>query len=144
MFGPADHNRSGASRYFSSQSDGFKSTELDALGQRQVVAPVDGRGLSAHVGLPRVRAGLATATGLLLAAERPADLGARGADVDVGDPTVRPGGAEEALGVLQRLGEYRRRQALRHVVLDLDGLLQRVELDDPQDRGERLVLGDRG
>src|SRR6185312_8700277 len=57
--------------------------ELDPLRQRQRVGVVDGVGLAAHVDLPCIRAGLATAAGFLLAAERAADLRARGADVDV-------------------------------------------------------------
>jgi two-component system sensor histidine kinase PhoQ len=64
-------------------------------------APVDGVGLPAHVGLPGVRAGLAAAAGVLLAAEGAADLGARGADVHVGDAAVAAAGGQEPLGVLQ-------------------------------------------
>src|SRR5256885_12604550 len=56
-----------------------------------------GVGGAAHVGLPRVGAGFAAAAGLLLAPEGAADLGARGADVDVGDAAIR--GGEEALGL---------------------------------------------
>src|SRR5690606_36789760 len=63
--------------------------ELDALGQRQRVGVVDGVGLAAHVGAPRVRTRLAATAGLLLAAEGAADLGAGGADVVVGDAAGR-------------------------------------------------------
>jgi hypothetical protein len=49
---------------------------------------VDGAGGAAHVLLPRVAARLAAAAGILLAAERAADLGARRADVDVHDAAV--------------------------------------------------------
>src|SRR5690606_4037065 len=59
---------------------GRLQVELDALGQRQVVRVVDGIGLAAHVGAPGIRAGLAPAAGVLLAAEGAADLRARGAD----------------------------------------------------------------
>src|SRR5262245_26759274 len=45
-----------------------RSSERDALRQRQLVGPVDGAGLAAHVGLPAVAAGLAAATRVLLAA----------------------------------------------------------------------------
>ena len=62
--------------------------EIDALRQRQVAAPVHGAGLAPHVGFPRVGTRLATAAGVLLAAERAADLGARRADVDVGDAAI--------------------------------------------------------
>ena len=77
---------------------GSTQVELDALGERQVGRPVDRVGLAAHVGLPRVGAGLAAAAGLLLAAERAADLGAGGADVDVGDAAVGALVREERLG----------------------------------------------
>jgi hypothetical protein len=67
---------------------------VDALRERQVAAVVESAGLAAHVGLPGVGAGLATAAGLFLAAEGAADLGSGGADVDVGDAAVAavPGG----------------------------------------------------
>src|SRR5690625_1507118 len=90
--------------------------ELDALGERQVVGPVDGVGLPAHVRAPGVRAGFAAAAGVLLAAERAADLGAGGADIDVGDAAVRAGRRQELLRSLQALGEDRRGQSLRHIV----------------------------
>ena len=59
-----------------------------------------------------VGAGLAAAAGFLLAAERAADLGARGADIDVGDAAVGARGATEELRLAQVVGEDRRRQAL--------------------------------
>src|SRR4051812_42542679 len=63
--------------------------ELHALRQRQLAAVVDRVGGAAHVRLPAVGARFAAAAGLLLAAERAADLGARGPDVDVGDAAIR-------------------------------------------------------
>ena len=50
--------------------------ELDALRQREGLAVVDGVGGAPHIGLPCIRAGFATAAGLLFAAESAADLGA--------------------------------------------------------------------
>src|SRR5699024_10228496 len=91
--------------------------ELDALGQRQFVRPVDGVGLAAHVGAPRVGTGFAAATGVLLAAEGAADLGAGGADVDVGDAAVRSDVRQEALGHLHVLREDGAGQALVDAVL---------------------------
>jgi hypothetical protein len=82
----------------------------DALGERQIVAVIDRVGLAPHVGAPAVRAALAPAAGLLLAAERAADLGARRADVDVGDAAIRARRRQEALGFAQVVGEDRRRQ----------------------------------
>src|SRR5690606_11002499 len=55
--------------------------EADALCQGQARAVVHRVGGAAHIGLPRIRAGLATAAGLLLAAERAADLGTGRADI---------------------------------------------------------------
>src|SRR5687767_9135548 len=74
---------------------GGLEVELDALGERQRVGMVDGVGLAAHVHLPGVGAGLATAAGFLLAAEGATDLGAGGADVHVGDAAIGAGRAEE-------------------------------------------------
>ncbi len=74
-------------RYSSPPSSG--DVKPHALGQRQLLAVVDRARLPAHVGFPGVGAGLAAAAGRLLAAEGAADLGARGADIDVGDPAVR-------------------------------------------------------
>ena len=77
------------------------------------IGVVDGVRGAAHVRLPRVRPRLAAAAGLLLAAERAADLRAGGADVDVGDAAVGAVGGEEPLGLALVGGEDRRRQALR-------------------------------
>src|SRR5688572_5213071 len=62
-------------------SSAASNVELHALGERQVARIVDGVGGAAHVGLPRVGAGLAAAAGVLLTAEGAADLGAAGPEV---------------------------------------------------------------
>src|SRR5205085_119426 len=62
--------------------------EGDPLRQRQLVREVDRVRRPPHVVLPGVRAALPAAAGMLFAAERAADLGAAGADVDVGDAAV--------------------------------------------------------
>ena len=62
--------------------------EVHALREGQVTGVVDGVGGAAHVGPPGVGARLAAAAGLLLAAERAADLGTGRADVDVDDAAV--------------------------------------------------------
>src|SRR5690606_10598897 len=72
--------------------------EPDTLRQGQLPGVVDSRGLAPHVPLPGVGAALAPAAGVLLAAEGAADLGAGGADVDVGDAAVRADGAQEGFG----------------------------------------------
>jgi hypothetical protein len=64
--------------------------ELDALRERQLLAPVDRIGLAAHVGLPGVGARLATAARFLLAAESTSDLGARRADFTFAMPQSEP------------------------------------------------------
>src|SRR5688572_25624652 len=79
--------------------------ELHALGERQLLAVVDGVGGAAHISLPGIRARLAAAAGFLLAAESAADLGAGGADVDIGDAAIRAGGGNELLGLAEVLGE---------------------------------------
>src|SRR5690606_12059806 len=84
---------------------GSSEVELDALRQRQRVRPVDGVGLPAHIGPPRIRARFPATAGFLLAAEGAADLGAGGADVDVGDAAVRAGRREELLRGLDAVGE---------------------------------------
>src|SRR5262252_5236136 len=70
---------------------GGRSSEADALRERQRVRAVDGAGLPAHVGLPAVAARLAPAAGVLLAAEGAADLRAARADVHVGDAAIAAG-----------------------------------------------------
>ena len=69
-------------------SSSFRLTKLNALGEGQVGTVVDGAGLSAHVGLPRVRAGLSASTGVFLATERAAYLSSGSADIYVGDTAV--------------------------------------------------------
>ena len=62
--------------------------KMDALGERQLRAKIHGGGLAAHVSFPGVAAALAAAAGLLLAAERAADLRATGAEVHIGNAAV--------------------------------------------------------
>ena len=58
-------------------------------------------------------------------------------------PQSLPGRGQERLGVLQAVGEDRRRQALRRRVLHGDRLVERVERHHVQDRREGFVLHDR-
>ena len=104
-----------------------RHVEPDSLRERQVAAPVDRVRLPAHVGLPRVRARLAAAAGLLLAAERAADLGARRADVHVGDAAIAARRREKRFGGAHARREDRRRQPLRHAVVLRDRVVDRVE-----------------
>src|ERR1017187_1651434 len=117
--------------------------ELDALRQWQLARPVERVGLPAHVGLPRVAARFAAAPGILLAAEGAADLGATGADIDVGDAAIAAALAEEGPRRNQVGGEQSRREALRHVVVPVDGFVELVELDQVKDGREDLLLEDR-
>ena len=114
-----------------------RDVEDDALGERQLAREVDGRGLAAHVRLPRVGARLAAAAGLLLAAEGAADLGAARADVHVRDPAVGARGREEPLGLPQVGGEDRRREPLRDAVLERDRLLRVGVREHVEDRARR-------
>src|SRR6185312_5090216 len=116
--------------------------ELDSLGERQVARPVDGVGLAAHVGPPGIGARLAAAAGILLPAEGATDLGARGADVDVGDAAVAAGAGEEELGVLQAVGEEGRAQAVGRRILLGDGLFDRLDRNDVENGAEGLGLHD--
>ena len=67
----------------------LRGRSLHALGERKLGAPVDRVGLAPHVDPPGVRSRLAPASGLLLASEGAADLGPRGAEIDVGDDRNR-------------------------------------------------------
>ena len=69
---------------------GHSTSRTRFLGQRQLGAPVDGVGLSPHIGLPGVRAGLPPPTRLLFATESATDFGTTGPDVHVGDAAVAP------------------------------------------------------
>src|SRR5689334_16153226 len=100
--------------------EGSGDVELHALRERQLAAVVDRVGGAPHVRLPAVRARLTTAAGFLFAAEGAADLGARRADVDVGDSAVGAERRREQLGLAQVGREDRRRQALRHLVVQAD------------------------
>src|SRR5690606_18362078 len=73
------------------------SAELHSLGEREFGGVVDRVGGPAHIGLPGVRAGFPSTAGLLLPAERAADLRARGADIDIGDSAIRAVHGEESL-----------------------------------------------
>src|ERR1700749_1825261 len=88
--------------------------ELDALCERECVGVVDGRGLTAHVGAPRIRTALASAAGFLLAAECSADLGPRRPDVHIGDSAIGARGCDKLLRFLHVRGEDAGRETLRH------------------------------
>src|SRR6185312_9698592 len=98
--------------------------EANALGQRQRATPVDRARLPAHVGLPGIGTGLASAARFLLTAEGTADLSSRGADVDVGDPAIAAERRQEALRDLQAVGEERGGEAVRGLVLSRDRLVE--------------------
>ena len=74
--------------------------KLDALGQRKIVAEIDGAGDPPHVRLPSVGPGLAPATGFLLAAKRATNLRARWSYVDVCDAAIRADHVEEFLHLM--------------------------------------------
>ena len=57
-------------------------------------------------------------------------------------PQSDPKWDRKGLGVAEGVGKDCRRQPLLHPVLNLDGLLERSDLDDIEDRGEGLILGD--
>src|ERR1044071_2573390 len=90
------------------------SVKADPLCKLDLRTKVGRARLAAHVRLPRVGARLAPAAGFLFAAEGPADLGAAGADVDVGDAAVAPAarGGQERLRGPEAVGEDRRGEAL--------------------------------
>jgi hypothetical protein len=89
------HLNRGARRGGGTPNLDVNSPEVQRPAPAAARAVVDRVGRAAHVALPGVGAGLAAAAGLLLAAERAADLGARRADVDVGDAAVGAGGRHE-------------------------------------------------
>src|SRR5919201_4691646 len=100
---------------------------------------IDGVGCPAHVGAPGIRAGLAASSGGLLTAERAADLGAGGPDVDVDDPAVGAIGGEESFGLPLIAGEDARRQSLGNTVVEGDRVLEVPIGHHVEDWGERLA-----
>src|SRR5688572_33007498 len=99
----------------------LRQVELNPLGERQVGAVIDGVGRAPHIGAPAVRTALAAAAGILLAAERAADLCARRTNVDVGDPAIRAGGRDKPLGLAQIGREDRAAEALGYAIVERDG-----------------------
>src|SRR5688572_24464567 len=79
--------------------------EAYSLCEGQIAAVVYRVGRAAHVGLPRIGARLAPASGFLLSAERAADLRAARPDVDVDDAAVAAARRHEALGFADVVGE---------------------------------------
>ena len=79
--------------------------EPDALGKRHRGAVINGIGLPAHITFPGIRARLPAAAGFFFTAERPADFGAGGADIDVGYTAVRTHCRDEKLGLPDILGK---------------------------------------
>src|SRR5438552_2220790 len=74
--------------------------KLYALGERKVVAEIDGAGDPAHVRLPSVGAGLAPAAGFLLAAKCAPNLRARRSYIGVCDAAIRAGHGDEFLDLM--------------------------------------------
>src|ERR1700749_4750591 len=87
--------------------------ELDALCERECVGGVDGRGLAAHVGAPRIRTAFASAAGFLPPAKRTPVFRTARPDVHVGDAAIGAGGRDEALRFLHIGREDAGRKALR-------------------------------
>src|SRR4051812_37296104 len=73
----------------------LRSLEFNTLRQWQFVGIVDRAGNATHVGFPRIAARFAAAARFLFAAERAADLGPAGTDIDVRDAAVGTGGRRE-------------------------------------------------
>src|SRR5262249_9103312 len=84
----------------------------------------------------------AAAAGLLLAAEGAADLGPARPDVHVDDAAVAAARCHEAIGLAQVGGEDAGGQALRHAVVDGDGVLELAVRHGIEDRGEGLLAHD--
>src|SRR5438067_5874455 len=99
--------------------------EFDSLSEGEFLGIVDGIGGSAHVGFPGIAPGFAAAASALFAAKGAADLGAAGADVDVGDAAIGARGGQEKFGLAHVAGEDRTGKPLRDVVVDGDRLVQR-------------------
>src|SRR5258708_38976535 len=76
-----------------------RESKTHSLGKGKVGSVVDGVCRPAHVLLPGVGAGFATATSLLFPAKCAADLSPGRANVDVRDAAVGAGDGEEALGL---------------------------------------------
>src|SRR3989344_5182845 len=91
--------------------------ELDALGEWQVVAPIHGARLPAHVLLPRIGTGLAASARFLFAAAGTADLCSRWGTVHISDAASCTHCREEQFRLLEVLGEDRARQTLRHIIV---------------------------
>lgn len=119
--------------------------ELDTLSERQFSAVVDGNSHAAHVLLPAVRTGFATSTSLLFTTKGATNFSAVRGQVDVDETAVR---ATSTVGphedVAHVVGEQAAAETLRHGVVEFNGLLESLELDDVQDRHEELLLDDRG
>src|SRR5690606_31671521 len=137
--GPKATPESGAARaFFPGPRSQAACVSIDveghALRQRQRLRIVDGVGSAAHVSLPGVRAGLPAAARLLLAAKGAADLGARSADIDVGDTAVRALRREESLRFRDVAREDRRGQAGAHGIVHFQRLVKVLVLHHIEDR----------
>src|SRR5262249_25622990 len=95
---------------------------------------------SAHVTLPSIRTGFATASRILFATERAPDLGPGGADVDICDAAVGADGRQKGLSLAQVLSEYGGGQALGNIVLLGDRRRETLVAQTIEDRSERLAF----
>lgn len=77
----------------------IRSIELDPLSERHLLRVIDRTSAPPAILLPGVPSGFATPARGVVAAEGSADLGARGAGVDVDDAAAGAGGAGPEVGV---------------------------------------------
>lgn len=114
--------------------------ELDALGQRERAAIVDGVDRTPHIGFPRVGSGLASAAGLFLATEGATNFRAGWADIDVGNAAIGATHRQKFFRFAQVVGEDGRRQPLRNGVVQLEHGIEIAILHHVEDRRKGLVL----
>src|SRR5207302_5441763 len=116
--------------------------DLESRGGGRWAAPFRVVGRGALDRFPATRPRPPPAPGLPPPAEGPADLGARGAEIDVGDAAVAAPGRQKGLRVSQAVGEQRRGQAVGGGILRTDRLAERGDRNQVQNGREGLGLYD--
>src|SRR5437868_6784942 len=97
--------------------------EFYSLRQREICTIVDSVGLPSHVSLPGVTSAFPATAGFLFPTRRTAYFSSTGANIYVGNATVRSRGRKKLLSFPQIQGHYRGGKTLRHPVLNANCLL---------------------
>ena len=92
-----------------------------------------------HISLPGIAPRFPSPARIFFAAKRATNLRARRADVDIRDAAIGTTRRQKRFRRFEVAREDRTRQALRHLVIPGDGLIEIIEIDGMQQRSKHFL-----